>query len=1082
MAGFAHLHVHSDYSLADGSCKLDDLCRAVAEDGGTAVAVTDHGVLHAAIEFQSIARRHRLNPIIGVEAYLNTDGLATPTDDPSHLTLLAANDAGFRNLTKLVSAGWTDGFHAEKPQIDFETLTRFSDGIVCLSGCENGPVSRALLDDDTEAAEDVSKRLATIFGKRFYFEMMRHGLAEDTMLERGLRRLSTSLRVPIIATNDTHYLHEHDHHAHELRMCASARTTLTNAKRPQLASNNYYLKTQAEMRDLFADMPEACDLTVKLGAEIALSPPARVFHLPKFPVPQIPQRPERSPADYLRSLATNGMKKRFGDAAATDPKLKERLTSELTTIETMGFSAYFLVVWDIVRYAREQEIPVGPGRGSAVGSMVSYCLGITEIDPIENGLLFERFLNPNRVSMPDIDIDFASNRRGEINEYIREKYGSESVAQIVTFDRMKARSAIDAAGRVLEMPLPDIARLKDLIRDNEISLRALRLQSDVITLTRERPKLKALLDAASSLEGLVSGYSTNASGVVITPGSITDFAPLMKTKEGGLAVQYGSNVIDDIGLLKIDVLGLVNLTAMQIAAQQIRAMSNAEFRLTDIPRNDPATFDIFARGETTGIFQFGSDGMKSLLRRLEPKTHEDLTAAVALYRPGSLGALEDYFTARVSTSPQAYLDPKLESILAPTHGIPLFQEQIMEISRAIGGFSLPEADELRKVIAKKQTTKIPIYRDKFIAGAAQQGIDTVKAEAIFGFIEPFGEYGFNKSHAAAYAWQAYRNAYLKAHYPAPYLAATIIAQQEQKRDAGDLKKYLDEAKRLGLSILPPSVNFSQEQFTGSPDGIRFGLASVRDISGAAAHAIVDERFSNGPFSSIEEFVDRIPTANKRMLEALTKSGALDAFGFARAQLLGQIDPVLARGRKRSPLPFDADLIVPVPFSAADQLRAEREMLGIYLSGHPAEAAIAGVIAKGGMRISAIDGHTIGQTVTVSGVISDARKVMTKKRESMAILSVDDGEGEVGVTLFPRALEAFKDVARPNELVVIRGKVEHSYGAAGRYSIIADKMWKWTPPSNAVNMTKSTTTLSAEVAIVPRPFAHRAISDPAMGLG
>jgi len=1081
MAGFAHLHVHSDYSLADGSCKLDDLCRAVAEDGGTAVAVTDHGVLHAAIEFQAIARRHRINPIVGVEAYLNTEGLQTPTDDPSHLTLLAANDAGFRNLTKLVSAGWTDGFHADKPQIDFETLSRFSDGVVCLSGCENGPVARALLDDDNEAAEDVSKRLATIFGARFYLEMMRHGLAEDAMLERGIRRLSTALRVPIIATNDTHYLHEHDHSAHELRMCASAKMTLTDPRRPQLATNNYHLKTQDEMRLLFADMPEACDLTVQLGEQIALSPPARVFHLPQFPVPQIPQRPERSPADYLRSLATNGMKKRYGDVVTTDPKFKERLTSELTMIETMGFSPYFLVVWDIVRYARSQEIPVGPGRGSAVGSMVSYCLGITEIDPIENGLLFERFLNPNRVSMPDIDIDFASNRRGEINEYIREKYGSDSVAQIVTFDRMKARSAIDAAGRVLEMPLPDIARLKDLIRDNEVSLRALRVQSDVVTLTRERPKLRVLLDAASSLEGLVSGYSTHAAGVVITPGSITDFAPLMRTKEGGLAVQYGSNVIDDIGLLKIDVLGLANLTAMQIAAQQIRAMSDAEFRLTDIPRNDPATFDIFARGETVGIFQFGSDGMKSLLRRLEPKTHEDLTAAVALYRPGSLGALEDYFTARVSTAPQVYLDPKLESILAPTHGIPLFQEQIMEISRAIGGFSLAEADELRKVISKKQMTKIPIYREKFIAGAAVQGIETTRAEAIFAFIEPFGEYGFNKSHAAAYAWQAYRNAYLKAHYPAPYLAATIIAQQEQKRDAGDLKKYLDEAKRLGLPILPPSVNLSQEQFTGSRDGIRFGLASVRDISDATAHSLVKERFSNGPFSSIEELADRIPNANKRMLEALAKSGAFDDFGYARAQLLGQIEPVLARGRKRSPLPFDADLIAPISFTAADRLRAEREMLGVYLSGHPAEAAIAGVIAKGGIRISGIDGHTIGQTVTVSGVIADVRKMQTKKRETMAILSIDDGEGEVGVTLFPRSFEAFKDVARPNELVVVRGKVEHSYGAAGRFSIIAEKIWKWTPPSNAIDMTVAPTHLAPEVAVAPRPFARRAISDPTMGL-
>ncbi|PZR56640.1 MAG: DNA polymerase III subunit alpha [Candidatus Meridianibacter frigidus] len=1038
---FVHLHVHSEYSLLDGACRIESLCRRSAEHGAPAVALTDHGVMFGAMEFYYAARDHQLTPIVGCEAYIAPRGrFDRAAREEAHVTLLAADLVGYRNLVALISKGFLEGYYY-KPRIDLDLLAQHNDGLIVLSGCMSGMVSAPLLKNDYAKAKAAAQTYIDIFGDRFYIEIMRHGMPEEELINSGLVKVARELSIPLVATNDSHYLNRTDAPAHDVLLCIGTGKTVSDTSRMKFYSDEFYLKSAQEMRELFADLPDACDNTVAIAERIDMRLPEKLFHLPAYPVPGNGRA--LSAEAYLREICEEGLVERYGhERAAHDAALRERFEYELGVINKMGFASYFLIVWDFVKFARDRDIPVGPGRGSAVGSMVSYVLRITDLDPLKFNLLFERFLNPDRISMPDIDTDFCVERRDEVIRYVTEKYGSERVAQIVTFGTMAARAAIRDAGRALGVPLPDVDRVAKLVPSGPTGLnigQALDQINDLKMLYNSSPEIRKLLDTAKTIEGLARHASTHAAGVVISAGPLVDYTPLIKLGEGEINTQYEMDWVERIGLLKMDFLGLRNLTVMKNAVDEIRRTADPSFTLEKIPDDDRRTLEMLGRGETMGVFQLESEGMKRVCADLHPSSLEDIIALVALYRPGPMEWIPRFISNKHGRTKPEYLHPSLEPILADTYGLPVYQEQIMQIARDIAGFSRGEADELRKVMSKKQKDQIPIYREKFVKGSAHTvGMSTAQAERIFSFVEPFGGYGFNKSHAAAYGWIAYQTAYLKANHPLPYFAALLTSM---KNNTDKLVEYLDEARKMGIAVLPPDVNESLVDFAVIEQQLRFGLAAVKGIGESAVRSILAAREKDGPFSDLFDLCKRVDIrlVNRRTLEALIRCGALDAMPGNRAAQLDAVDVAIELGARASRDAFsgqaslfgheshDLTGLIPQlraisPPTTLQMLAWEKETLGVFISGHPLADVAEALARTGALPVKELRRQQDEAFVTLAGLITSVRRTLTRAQQQMLIATLEDTSGSIEIIVFSKLYAQVQALFVPDAILVIKGRL------------------------------------------------------------
>jgi DNA polymerase III subunit alpha len=1040
---FVHLHVHSEYSLLDGACRVDRLCRRAADDGAPAVALTDHGVMYGAMEFYYAARETGLTPIVGCEAYLAPRGrFDRNVREEAHVTLLAADLVGYRNLTALVSMGFLEGYYY-KPRIDLDLLAEHHDGLIVLSGCMSGLVAAPLLKNDYETAVRNAKTYVEIFGDRFYIEVMRHGMPEQEAINEGLIRVARQLNVPIVATNDSHYLEQRDAPAHDVLLCIGTGKTVSDTNRMKFYSDQFYLKSAQEMYALWSDLPEACENTVRIAQRVDIKIPEKIFHLPQFPVPQPDGQIERTAEAYLREICEAGLEDRYGrERANGDAALRERLDYELDVITTMGFASYFLIVWDFVKYARDHGIPVGPGRGSAVGSLVAYCLKITDLDPLKFNLFFERFLNPDRISMPDIDTDFCVDRRDEVIEYVTGKYGKDRVAQIVTFGTMAARAAVRDAGRALGVPLPDVDKVAKMIPSGPTGLsieKALEQIPDLKMTYASNPQIRKLLDTAKDIEGLARNAGTHAAGVVISAGPLIDYTPLVRFNDGGVNTQFDMVWVEKIGLLKMDFLGLRNLTVMNSAAAEIRRTVDPDFDLAKIPADDRKTYEMLGRGETMGVFQVESEGMTRVCVDLRPSRFEDIIALVALYRPGPMEWIPQFISNKHGRTKPQYLHEKLEPILAETYGVACYQEQVMQIARDVAGFTMGEADELRKVMGKKQKEQVPIYRKKFVEGAAAtSGISKQLAEKIFAFIEPFAGYGFNKSHAAAYGWITYQTAYLKAKHPLQYLTA-LMTSVKDKTDK--LVEYISEARKNGITVLPPDINESLVDFAVVGDRIRFGLAAIKGVGEGAVQSIIETRQRDGSFGDLFDLAKRVDSkqVNRRVFEALIKCGALDGLPGNRAQKLAALDAALdlaAHATREKELgqyslfgdahehaPALAPTLPAVPEpSSRETLVWEKETLGIFVSGHPLADAQETLIRSGATPIKDLRDVDDDTFVTIAGTVTSVRRTLTKSGSQMLIAQLEDMTGASDVVVFSKLYPVVQGLFSEDQILIVKGRI------------------------------------------------------------
>ncbi|MGZ3498035.1 MAG: DNA polymerase III subunit alpha [Vulcanimicrobiaceae bacterium] len=1039
---FVHLHVHSEYSLLDGACRVDKLCRRSAEDGSPAVALTDHGVMYGAMEFYYAARDVKLTPIIGCEAYIAPRGRFDRTvRDEAHVTLLAADLVGYRNLTALISKGFLEGYYY-KPRIDLDLLNEHNDGLIVLSGCMSGLVAAPLLKNDYAKSVSAAKTFQQIFGDRFYIEVMRHGMPEEQVINDGLVKVARELSIPIVATNDSHYLEQRDAPAHDVLLCIGTGKTVSDTSRMKFYSDQFYVKSNEEMRELWKDLPEACDNTVEIAKRIDIRIPEKIFHLPAYPVPQEQPEHAKTAEDYLREICEAGLVERYGqERVQSDAALHERLEYELSVINKMGFASYFLIVWDFIKYAKDHDIPVGPGRGSAVGSLVAYCLKITDLDPIKFNLIFERFLNPDRISMPDIDTDFCVERRDEVIAYVTEKYGKERVAQIVTFGTMAARAAIRDAGRALGVPLPDVDRVAKMIPSGPGGLSigdALEQIPDLKLLYAQSPEMRKLLDTAKAIEGLARNAGTHAAGVVISAGPLLEYAPLAKS-DAGVNTQYDMVWVEKIGLLKMDFLGLRNLTVMKNAVDEIRRTTDPAFDIAKIPDDDTRTFEMLSRGDTMGVFQLESEGMVRVCTELRPSNLNDIIALVALYRPGPMDWIPQFIAIKHGRQKATYLHPKLEPILSETYSIACYQEQVMQIAREIAGFTMGQADELRKVMGKKQKDKIPVYREKFVRGAGEHsGIDEKLAADIFAFVEPFAGYGFNKSHAAAYAWIAYQTAFLKANHPLPYFSALMTSVKDR---TDKLVEYIDEAKKLGITVLPPDINESLTDFAVVGDQIRFGLSAIKGVGEGAVGIVIAAREQDGKFADLFELAKRVDTkqVNRRVFEALIKCGALDGLPGNRAQKLEALDTALdiAAAESRDAQLGQVSLFgeapavmagltptLPVvsPPSTMQMLQWEKETLGIFVSGHPLADVTDALARTGAVPVKDLRSREDDSFVTVAGMVTAVRRTLTKQGQQILIATLEDTSGSIDVVVFAKLYPQVQGYFEQDKILVVKGRL------------------------------------------------------------
>src|SRR6266481_6372796 len=1041
---FVHLHLHTDYSLLDGACEIGELTAEAARRGMPAVAVTDHGNLFAAANFFHKAGTHGVKPIIGCEVYVAPDNHKNRGSDAersNHLVLLAENEEGYRNLIQLVSTGFLDGFYY-KPRVDHDLLQQHSKGLIALSACLRGEVADALVSEKYDQAKTNAYRLQDIFGKgNFFLEVQDQGMEIETRINRDLVKLSRETGIPLVATNDCHYLTRSDAHAQEVLMCIQTGKTMSDSQRMRFPTDQFYFKTAEEMAEVFRELPDAVSRTVTIADRCNVKIQRVTNPFPEFKVP------EGFTADsYFEKVVREGFVTRgpMLEKLASENRLRQplpvyesRLTSEIEMIKKMRFAGYFLIVWDFIHYARAQGVPVGPGRGSAAGSLASYALHITDVDPLQYDLLFERFLNPERISMPDIDIDFCMRRRGEVVEYVTQKYGRENVAQIITFGTM----AVKDVGRAMDIPYGEVDRLAKLI-PNTLGIEleeALEEAPQLKSAINSDERLKDLMSVALRLEGLSRHASTHAAGVVISPRPLTDIVPLYKSNREEITTQYDMNALERIGLLKMDFLGLTTLTVLQDTARMIEQNRGAKVDLDTLALDDADTYKLFARGDTTAIFQFESHGMRDILRRYQPTRIEDLTALNALYRPGPIqgGMIDDFIKRKHGTTKVNYELPQLKDILEETYGVILYQEQVMQIANCLASFSLGEADILRRAMDKKKKEEMAAQRAKFMSGCANNKIPEKKAERIFNLMEEFAGYGFNKSHSCAYALLAYQTAYLKTHYPVEFMAALLTSE------AGNTEKvvkYINEARGMSISILPPDVNESDLYFTPVGEAIRFGLAAIKNVGENTAKAIRDSRLSQGEFKSLYDFCERIESRflNKRVFESLIKSGAVDSLG-PRESMLASVDDAVAAlqrasrtresgqhglfGTAAAPAPVGCEMREAELWSEEERLASEYAMLGFYVSGHRLAKYASRLQELKTVSLAEIDGQRNGKEVAVAALIVGVRPMRSRKGARWAIYTLQDMTGVEELLAFPESFAKLENVLKPGTPLLLKARVQ-----------------------------------------------------------
>ncbi len=1057
---FVHLHCHTDYSLLDGACEIGQLIDMAAEQHMPAVAITDHGNLFGAVQFYNTARARNIHPVIGCEVYVaqQSHKSRSETDRYNHLVLLCESQEGYRNLIDLVSTGFLEGFYY-KPRVDKDLLARHAKGLIAMSACLRGDINETLLADHYDDARRLAYTYQDMFGRgNFFLEVQDHGLEQDKRLAPLVNRLSQETGIPLVATNDSHYLRREDARAHEILLCIQTGKTLSDPNRMRWDHPDFYMKSRAEMMQLFGEIEEALDRTWEIAqrCDVKLEKIREPF--PRFDVPE-----EHTTDTYFEYVARQGFERRRPrlEAMRANGRLKhdlqeyiERLDREIAVIQQMRFSGYFLIVWDFIRFARSQGIPVGPGRGSAAGSLVGYSMGITDIDPLQYELLFERFLNPERISMPDIDVDFCMNRRGEVIQYVTNKYGREQVAQIITFNTLGARAAIKDVGRVLDLPFADVDRITKLI-PNVLNIKladARKAEPALDELGRKDPRVADVLAVAQRLEGLARNCSVHAAGVVISPQPLKELVPLYRTNREEIVTQYDMSGLDKLSLLKMDFLGLTTLTLIDDALKLIEKRHGVKIVPEDLPLDDTPTYEVFARAFTSGVFQFESPGMRDILRRSHPNRLEDLTALNALYRPGPIqgGMIDDFIDRKLGRKAVAYDLPELKEILEETYGVIVYQEQVMQISNRLAGYSLGEADLLRRAMGKKKAEEMARHRERFIKGAVERGFPSRKVEKIFDLMEQFAGYGFNKSHSAAYAFLAYVTAYLKAHYPVDFMAALLTSETG---NTAKVVKYINECREMGITVLPPDVNASDWNFTPDGPAIRFGLGAVRNLGTHAVDAIRKARDEINRFRTIYEFCDRVELTclNRRMIESLIRAGAMDSLEGNRAQLYAAVESAMEAGQRaqRDRLSGQGGLFGdlgddqpeperPLPdlpdWQLREKLAGEKEMLGFYVTGHPLDQYEEKVRDLATHDSGSLEGLEKGVEVKLCGVLTNIQRKRNRDQKLWASMLLEDRNGSVDALCFATAYERLSAMVVEDKPVLVYGLVLPEEGAAPKISV------------------------------------------------
>ncbi len=1056
---FAHLHVHSDYSILDGACKIPRLLDRVEELGQTAVALTDHGVMSGAVELYREAARRGITPIVGLEAYVVPDHRERPgRERRNHLTLLAETTEGYHNLIRLCSAGYLNGYH-RRPRIDHELMSRYADGIIVLSGCLSGTICSRLADEDLAGARAELDTLCQVFGPEdVYLELQDSGIASQKRINQHLATLATETGRTMVATGDVHYICHQDAESHDALLAIQTRDVLSNPDRFRFDTQEFYVKSADEMLLALPDYPDSIPATMEVAERCAgLDLPLGDIKLPVFPVPT-----GESDDVFLERLCREGLDRRYGEdnwpAEAAD-----RLRFELDTIGEMRFSSYFLIVWDYITWSRDNGVAVGPGRGSAAGSLVAFSLRITDLDPLEHGLLFERFLNPGRRSMPDIDTDFSVGGRDRVVAYVTGKYGSEAVARIGTFGKLLARAVVRDAGRVLGLPYGQVDRIAKLVPER-LGIRleeATAPGSEMASVMEADEGARRLIEVARPLEGLVRNEGVHAAGVVIAPGAITDYLPVRVDDQGAVVTQVPDHDVEALGLLKMDFLGLRNLDIIEDALRLVRDATDADLDIEAIPMDDGRTYRMLGQGDSLGVFQFESSGMRDALREVRPTEFADLVALVALYRPGPMAFISTYARNKRDPSRITYADPRLEPITGPTYSVAVFQEQLMQISRAIAGFGPARADDLRKAVGKKDKELMASLRDEFVQGCLGSGTDPVVADELWGLCEAAGDYSFNKSHAACYALLSYRTAYLKANHPAEYMAAVLTSVMDTK---DRVPFYVSACSDMGIEVLPPDVNRSEAGFavTGA-DEIRFGLTAVKGVGENAVLALIGERTARGSYPSIWDFCRRIDQTqlNKRALESLIRGGALDCTGATRAGMLDALPAAMAQAAKRrndqaagqeslfgllgdvGAAALEADPLITAPEMAKDALLAgEKEAIGLYVSSHPLADCRRQLQRATTTTLGGMASCTDGRSITVGGIVGTVKPITTKRGEPMAFVRLDDLEGSVEVVVVPQVLAAAREILVEDALVLVTGRVDQK--GEGETKIVAQSIERFDP--------------------------------------
>ena len=1072
---FVHCHLHTEYSLLDGHSRIRPLMQEAVRLGMPAIAVTDHGAMYGAIEFYLAAQEYGLTPILGVEAYVAPRRLSDrdPRLDanPAHLILLATTTEGYRNLIALTTAAHLDGFYY-KPRIDREILARHSAGLVGSSACLQGEVARAILRDDLEEARRIAAAYRDIFGPgNFFLEVQNHGLADEGRVIKGMLRLARDLDLPLLATNDVHYVHQGEADAQDALMCIQMNIALDQTDKPRMGDvREFYLKDAGEMARAFAEIPAALRAPLSIAERTAVEIEMGRFRLPHFPVPA-----GETPDSYLRKLCEAGLGRIF---ARITPEVQERLDRELEVIARTGYAAYFLIVQDFVNFARARGI-LTTVRGSAAGSLVLYACSVTDVDPIQYRLPFERFLNVERYTPPDIDVDFMDSRRDEVIRYVIDRYGADRVAQIITYGTMGARQAVRDVGRVMGLPYGDVDRIAKLIPFNASIDDALRADPELSRSAQESPQVRRLLDLAQKLEGVARHASTHAAGVIISRDPLIEHVPLQKSTKGDLVMtQYDMNAVEKIGLLKMDFLGLINLTILDTALRIIEQTRGVRIDLKAIPLDDQKTYDLLSAGETVGIFQLEGAGMTRYVKELRPSRIEDIMAMVALFRPGPMANIPAYIRRKHGQEPITYLHPSLEPVLRETYGVMVYQEDVMAVAQAVAGYTLAEADVLRYAVGKKIRDKLEAQREKFVAGARRNHIPQRTIDLLWEQFEPFARYGFNRAHAACYGLIAYYTAYLKANYPVEYMTAVLTHEAQGQDWMAKVALAVAEARRMGIRVLPPDVNASRENFSVEEDAIRFGLSAVKNVGLGAVEEIIRPRERDGPFASLMDLCMRVDgrMVNRRVLESLVKSGAFDSLGQHRAQLLAGLDQALAAAQRAQRLrdspqqglfdlgqapPAEETLLTVDEFTREERLAMEKEMLGLYISDHPLVHVQADLAARVSVPLGQLGEVRDRATVAVGGIVTALKRTTTRAGSVMAFLTLEDLTGSVEVIVFPRTYEQNAFLLKRDAILVVRGRADV---AEQQVKILAESLFPLAEAPAAETLAAET--LPAHEAIAP----------------